>query len=102
MEGGAITQLVQSVTHFRKNQLRFVSQRKKRFGAAELFALTRHTQYFIGSHCVRSRLAGIAPKGAVAAIIAAQIRERNKDLARVSNYARPEPITGGAGTGKQI
>ena len=47
----------------------------------------RHRENFVGRHGVRAGLAGIAAEGAVSAIIAAQIGQRDKHLARVGDDA---------------
>jgi hypothetical protein len=54
--------------------------------------LTHYFKYFFGQHGVRTRLPGIAPEGAVATVIAAQVGERNKDFARIRDYGRLELI----------
>src|SRR5205807_604791 len=98
MQRRAISQFAQRLTHLREDQLRFIAQREKSFGAAKFFALSRHSQNFVGSHRVGAWLAGIAAECAVAAIIAAKIGQRNENFARVSDYTRLESITGGAST----
>src|SRR2546423_9792295 len=101
MQRRAVSQLAQRLTHVRKNQLRLIAQGKKSFSAAQLFAVTRYSQDFVRGHRVRTGLAGIATECAVATIVAAEIRQRNKNLARVGDYARLKYTTHLADTDPQ-
>src|SRR2546430_533333 len=87
VQSRAKTQTPQSLSHLGENQFRFIAERKKCLSAAKLFARARHIQNFLRRHRMRSRLARVATERAISAIVATQVCERNKNFARVSNYA---------------
>ncbi len=87
MQGAAIAELAQGFAHLGKQRLRTVAQREQRFRAAQLLARLRHGENFVGRHGVRAGLAGIAAVGAVSAVIAAQICQRDENLARIGDDA---------------
>src|SRR5579862_5648659 len=78
---GFVAEMLQGGTHFGECELRLVPETEEGFGAAELFAGTGDFENFVRSHRVRGGLAGIAAEGAVAAIVAAEIREWKKNFA---------------------
>src|SRR6516162_559105 len=88
MQRAAVATLAQQLTHFREFCLRFVAEREERLGATKFFALSGYFQYLVGRHGMRPGLAGIATIGAVRAVVAAQIRERDEYFARVGDDAR--------------
>src|SRR5579871_1065124 len=47
-------------------------------------------------------LAGVAAEGAVSAIIAAEVRERDKDFTGIRDGAGPEALSGLASRGQQV
>src|SRR5436190_24237350 len=101
MQRRTISQLAQSFSHHGENQFRFVAERKKCLSATKLFARARHIQNFLRCHRMRSRLARVATEGAISAIVATQVCERNKDFARGSNYAGLKLIRGLTRCGEQ-
>ena len=102
MQRAAIAKLAQGFAHLGKQRLWAVAQREQRFGAAQLFALLRDRQNFVGRHGVRTRLAGIAAVGAVSAIIAAEVGQRDKHFARVGDDAGTILLLEGARSRKQF
>ena len=51
---------------------------------------------------MRAGVAGIAAEGAVSAVVAAEIGQRQEDLARVGDDAGPEALFGGVGGGEKF
>src|ERR1039458_827968 len=102
MQRAAIAELAQGFAHLGKQRLWTVAQREQRLSAAQLFALLRHRKNFVGRHAVRAGLAGISAVGAVSAIIAAQVSQRDKPLARVGDDAGTILLLEGARSRKQF
>src|SRR5581483_1238820 len=98
----AIAEFAQGFAHLGKNQFRFVAEGKQSLGATECFAFARDLENFVGRHRVGARLARIAAKGAISAIIAAEISERNKNFARIGDHAGAEMVASLAGQGEQL
>jgi hypothetical protein len=59
-------------------------------------------QDFVGSHGVGAGIGGITAEGAVSAVVPAEIREREENLARVGDDAGLESFFGGAGGGQEF
>src|SRR4029453_10087991 len=82
--------------------LRPVAQREQRFLRAEPSAGLRERDDFIGLHGVGARLARIAAERAVAAVVAAERRERHEDLRREGDGAAPAAVAHLAGAREQV
>ena len=102
MQRAAIAKLAQGFAHLGKQRLRAVAEREQRLGAAQLLACLRDRENFVGRHGVRARVAGIAAVGAVSAIIAAEVGQRDKHLARVGDDAGTILLLEGARSRQQI
>ncbi len=89
-----ISQMAQSLAHLGKCEFGFVAQAEQSFGASHFFARASYLKNLVRSHGVRSRLAGIAAEGAIAAVVATQVGERNKNFARVGYDPRLEALPG--------
>src|SRR5205814_4410843 len=81
---------MKNVTHFRKCQLRLIAQAEQRLGATQFFAGPCYRQHLIRSHRMCARVAWIAAEDAIPAVVAAEVCERNKNLARICDHARLE------------
>ena len=82
IEGACVTLAFQKFSRLRENPLGLVPQTNQRFlapGAAPLF---REREHFVRGHEMRAGLPGIFPEGAVAAIVAAERRQRNENFLR--------------------
>ena len=97
-----ISQVAQSLPHLREGQLRLVAQAEKSFRTAHLLSRSRDFQDLVRGHGVRPGFAGVAPEDAVAAIITAQVRQRDEDFARISDDAGLEALLELQGCGKKI
>ena len=87
MESGFVSQPAQGLAHFRKCEFGFIAETEESLGASHLLARARHRQYLVRGHGVCAGLAGIAAEGAIAAVVATEVGERNKNLARIGNDA---------------
>jgi hypothetical protein len=81
--------LVKPFACYRPALLWTIAQCEKSFLAAQRRALTRYPKNFIGFQKRRLDSSRNCREGAVVATITAQSRQRNENLARVSNDARP-------------
>jgi hypothetical protein len=63
-----------------EDRLRPVTQGKQRFFGAEPLAGSGQRQDLVGSHAQRAGLAGVAAKGAVPAVVATEVGQRDEDL----------------------
>src|SRR5882724_260758 len=77
--------MMQSCPHFREAQLWLITQTEEGFGATPLLPRSCNLQDLIRGHGVSARFAGISTEGAIATVVAAQVRQRDEDLARVGN-----------------
>jgi len=102
MQGGVITEAPEGGAHLWKEQLGLVAEAEEGFRASEFLASAGDGQDFFGSQGVGSRLAGVAAKGAISAIIAAQVGQRNENLARIGDDFGLEALFGGAGGGREF
>src|SRR5262245_32055823 len=94
--------LLQEVAVAREERLRLVAQREQRFLRAEPAAGLRERHDLVGLHRVGARLAGIAAEGAVAAVVAAERRERHEDLRRERDGTSASAITHLARAGVEL
>ena len=101
MESGLVSEAPQRFAHLGKKQFRLVSQAEQRLGASHAFARAHHLHDLIRRHGVRAGLAGIAAEGAVAAVVAAKICQRKKDLARIGDDSGLESRAGRSRRSKQ-
>ena len=92
LEGRFVSEPMECVSHFREEQLRFVSQTEKRFSTAQAFSCAYDFHDLIRGHRACARLAGIFPESAITTVVAAEIRKRNKHLAGIGDDARLEAI----------
>ena len=102
VQRGLVAQTFERGAHLREEQFWLVPQAEERFRAAQSFAGAGNGQYFFGCHGAGTRLAGIATKYAVAAIVTAKIGQRDENFARISNDARLKTLFGGAGGGEKV
>ena len=101
VQGRLVTQVAQGRAHFGESQFRLVAQAEEGFGAAHLFAGARDFQDLVRSHGVRAGFAGIAAEDAVAAIVAAQVGQRDEDFARIGDDAGLEALLEFQGGGEE-
>ena len=87
-----VAKMVERFAHLRKEQLGLVAQAEESFRTTEAFPGANNLHDFVGRHGMRSGIAGIAPERAVAAVVAAQIREWNKNFARIGYDAGLEAV----------
>src|ERR1700720_285070 len=97
-----IAQVAQSLPHLREGQLRLVAQAEKSFSTAHLLSRSRHFQNLIRGHGVRPGFAWVAAEDAVAAIITAQVRQRDEAFARIGENAGLEALLELQGCGEKI
>ncbi len=95
LQRGAVTKTAEILAHLGKSKFRFVTKAEKGLGTAHFLACSGDCQNFVRGHRVRAGLSWIAAKGAVAAIVPAQVRQRQKHFSRISDDARLEPFFGG-------
>src|SRR3954462_11180837 len=81
MHRRAIAKVAKGVLHFGENGFRLVAKREERFGAAKGLAGTEDLETLVGRHSVCAGLTGVATKDAIAAIVTAEVRQREEDLA---------------------
>ena len=96
LERGFVAEVAEGFAHLRKQQLRLVAKTEERLRAAQALALARDFEDLVGRHGMGARIAGIAPEGAVAAIVAAQVGQRQEDLAGVGHHGGLEALFCGA------
>src|SRR5580698_6251088 len=101
MKRGFVSQLAQGLAHLGKCEFGFIAKAEESLGASHLLARSRHLENLVGCHRECARLAWIAAEGAISAVVATKIGEWNKNLARVSNYARLEALPGLRGSREQ-
>jgi hypothetical protein len=89
--------MAQRFSHLGEEQFGFVAEAKESFGASQFFSGARDLENLFGSHRVSAGFSGVAAEGAVAAIVAAQIRQRQKNFSRVCNNTGLEGVSCGAG-----
>ena len=91
-ERGAVAVAAQELAVDGKGRLRLVTEREERFLRAEPGACLGERQHLLGRHRVGAGLAGIAPEGAIAAVVAAEGRQRHEDLGREGDDASPAAV----------
>src|ERR1700751_2289035 len=94
--------MVECFTHLGKEQFWLVTQAEKGFGTAKLFSRTGDFEHLVGHHRVCAGIARIAAEGAVAAIVAAEVSQREKDFAGIGDRARLESFLRRAGKRKKF
>ena len=97
-----VAEVAQRLAHLGEEQFGLVAQAEERFGASELFAGAGDLEDFVGRHGVRAGVAGIAAEGAVSAIVAAEVGQRQENFARIGDDAGLEAFFGGAGGGEEF
>ena len=85
-----------------EERLRPVAQREERFLGAEALARAGERQDLLRRHGQRARVAGIAPEGAVPAVVAAEIGQRYEDLGREGHAAAAAPVPRRRRCGEQV
>ena len=76
---------VQEFARLGKNPLRLVAEAEKRFLAARAAARFGNGQDFVRAHIGGAPRHRIGAKGAIAAIVAAEMRQRDEDLLRIAD-----------------
>src|SRR5712675_356284 len=94
--------MAKSFAHLGEDQFWLVAEAEKGLRASEFFARPRYGEHFFWSHGVRAGFAGIAAKGAVAAVVATKIGQRQENFARVGDDAGLEALFGGTGGSKKF
>ena len=84
---GGVAELLQLVCCLAVTQLRLVTQREQRLLAARALAGARYVEHLIGGKIGALALARRAREAAVMAHVAAEARERDKNLARIGDDA---------------
>src|ERR1700722_616426 len=102
MQRGSVAKVGESLAHLGEKQFRLVAQAEQSFGAAEFLAGAGDGENLVRGHGVRAGVSGIAAEGAVSAVIAAEIGQREEDLTRVSDDAGFEAFFGGASGGEKF
>ena len=92
MESGFVSQPAQGLAHFRKCEFGFITEAEESLGASHLLARSDNRHYLVGGHGVCTHMARIAAEGAIATVIATEIGERNKNLARIGHDPRLEAL----------
>ena len=92
---------MQGVAHGGKVQLRLIPEAEQSLGASEPRAVARNLKHFIGRHGVGARFPRVAAEGAVAAVVTAEVGEREEDLARIGDDAGLKALFEGRGGRKQ-
>src|SRR5437016_3456673 len=86
----------------RERDPELAGQREQRFLRAQAPAGLRERDDLVGFHRVSARLARVAAKGAIAAVVATERRQRHEDLRRKSHGAAPAAIAHLAGADEQV
>src|SRR5260370_7473602 len=81
MQRGFVTQMTERPSHFREEKFRLVAQAEERFGAAEFLSRAGDSEDFFRSHGMCAGFPGITAENAVATVVAAQVGERQENLA---------------------
>ncbi len=102
VQRGLVAEVAQGFAHLGEKQFGLVAEREEGFGASQFFAGAGDCENFVGSHRVRAGIAGIAAEGAVSAVVAAEIGQRQEDFSRVGDDAGLEALFGGAGGGEKF
>ena len=102
MQSRLVSQLAQRRAHFRKHQLRLIAQAEQSLATPQLLPRPGYIQHFLGRHGMRARIGGIAAESAVAAVIAAQVGERQKDFARIRDRVWTEALFCRTGRTQQL
>ena len=92
VEGGAESQSTQRFAHCGKHQLRLITQTEESLCAAELFSGLCDFQNLVSGHGMRAGLSRVAAKGAIPAVVAAEICKRKENFAGISDHATLEPV----------
>ena len=82
----------EEVARFEEDALGLVAKREEGFFATCAAALLGYGEDFVGSHEMRAGLAGVFAEGAVAAVVAAEIGERDENFSRVGDDAGLELV----------
>src|SRR6185437_2042287 len=101
MQRGFVAEMAERLPHLGEDQLGLITKTKQSFRAAKFFSGAGDLKDFVGCHCVRARLSGVAAEGAISAVVAAKVGKRNKNLARISNDAGLECFFCFAGGGQE-
>jgi hypothetical protein len=80
----------------RVTQFRFIAETEESFLASRLSARARDGQHFIRTHSVGFPVTRLARESAVPAAVAAKVRQRDKDLARIRDYRAGAHVANGA------
>src|SRR5581483_11631349 len=83
----AMAESCKLIAHLRKDGFGPVAETEERLFTTELRAGLCDRNHFVGRHGVRAGLIRVFAERAVAAIIAAEVRERNEDFLGVSDAA---------------
>ena len=102
VQRGLVAEMPQGLAHLGKEQFGLVAQAEESLGAAEFFSGAGDREDFVGSHGMSAGIAGIAAEGAVSAVVAAEIGQRQKNFARIGDDAGLEALFGGAGGGEEF
>ena len=86
-DGAGMAHFRQGVARLAPAQFGLIAQRKQRFRATCLGAGTRNRQHFVWRQIRRTSRTGFFGEGAVMADIAAELGQRNEDLARIGQHA---------------
>src|SRR5208282_2110460 len=93
MKCGFVSEAPQRIAHLGEKQLRLVSQTEQRFGTPHALSSAHYLHHLVWRHGVRTGLSWIAPECAVAAVVAAKIRQGKKHLARIGDDSGLESRT---------
>ena len=102
LQSRVVPKPAQRCAHLGKGQLRLVAEAEKSFGASQLLARTNDREHLIRSHGVRARIVRISAEDTVAAVIAAEIGERDENFSRISDGLGLEPLFGSNGGSQQF
>jgi hypothetical protein len=90
VQRGFVSQSAAAYRASGEKQLRLVSQAEQRLGTSHALSGAHDFHHLVRRHGVRAGLAGIAPECAVAAVVAAKIRQGKKHFARIGDDSRLE------------
>src|ERR1700688_287010 len=94
MERGLVSEAPQGIAHRGEKQFRLVTQAEQRLGTSHALSRAYYFHPLVRRHGVRPGLTGIAPEWAVAAVVAAKIRQGKKHLAGIGDDCRFESRAG--------
>ena len=104
MQRRLVAEMTKCFAHLRKEELGLIAEAEQGLRTAEFLSGASYLQHLIGCHRMGAGIARIAAEGAIPAVVAAKIRQRDEYLARVGYDAGLEALfcsTGGRQQARQ-